>query len=292
MQSLDDIFMNNRIKISLVINTLNEEQNIAGCIGSASNYVDEVIVCDMHSDDETIKIAENLGAKIVEHKRTGYVEPARHFAISQSSGEWVLVLDADERMTERLGKKLVKIANEDKFDAVEFWSLYWYFGDWVRYGDFFHGKWARFFRRSLYLETYNKDEEYIHHNFDEIQKHKNRARLGQEYHIKHYAYPDIETYCIRTIGKYAKIEAEQYHVIGRKFTYFRLFADPIYHILRNYYKGGFKGGTRFFILTMLKAFFRFSLWANLWVLEDKARRVMRSGRCDFLRVGDVVDEPK
>lgn len=282
--------MNDRTKISLIINTLNEESNIADCIASAKPFVNEIIVCDMWSYDKTIEIAKNLGAKVVMHEKTGYVEPARHFAISQAKGEWILVLDADERMTDELGKKLVEIAREGKYDAVGFWSLYWYFGDWVKYGDFFHGNWARFFRKKTYLETYKRDEEYIHHNFDEIQRLDNKIVLGSEYYIKHYAYPTIELYCKKTIGRYARIEAEQFHSIGRKFTYFRLFADPIYHILRNYYKGGFRGGTRFFILTMMKAFFRFSLWANLWVLEDKAKHAMKSGSCDLLCVANTADD--
>ena len=83
--------------ITLVINTLNEEGHIAGCINSAKSIADEIIVCDMYSDDDTVKIAESLGAKIVFHERTGFVEPARHFAISKASYEWVLVLDADEQ---------------------------------------------------------------------------------------------------------------------------------------------------------------------------------------------------
>lgn len=271
-QSMTSVIMINRIRISLVINTLNEERNIADCIGSAMPFVNEVIVCDMWSDDRTVEIAKNLGARVVMHEKTGYVEPARFYAISQATGEWVLVLDADERMTEKLGYKLLEIANEGKFDAVEFWSLYWYFGDWVKYGDFFHGRWARFFKKSTYLETYKKDEEYIHHNFDEIQRRNNKVNLSREYYIKHFAYPTIESYCVKTIGRYARIEAEQFHMTGRKFTYFRLIADPVYHILRNYQRGGLREGTRFFILTMMKAFFRFSLWANLWVLEDAEKR--------------------
>lgn len=289
-------YSRNDYRASLVINTLNEESNIADCIKSALPYADEIVVCDMLSDDKTVEIAEKMGAKIVRHERTGYVEPARHFAISQATGEWVLVLDADERMTEKLGKKLIEIANEGKYDAVEFWSLYWYFGDWVKHGDFFHGRWARFFKKKTYLETYKKNEEYIHHNFDEIQRYNNKVMLGPEYYIKHYAYSTIESYCVKTVGRYARIEAEQFYATGRKFTYFRLFADPIYHILRNYLKGGFRGGTRFFILTMLKAFFRFSLWANLWVLEDTEKKETvelkekAKEQCNILENGKIACE--
>lgn len=268
--------MSDNRNISLVINTLNEESNIADCINSAINMVDEVVVCDMWSDDGTAEIAERMGAKVIRYKRIDYVEPARHYAISQASNEWILVLDADERMTDKLGNRLIDIAAGDEYDVVQFWCLFWYFGDWVRTGDFFPGVLARFFKKRAYLETYKKEEEYVHHNFHEIRKHNNKLILSSDYYIKHYAYPTIESYYKKTIGKYARIEADQYHKKGRKFSYFRLFADPVYHILRNVYKSRLRGGTRFFILTMLKAFYRFSVWANLWVLEDEDMKKMSS----------------
>ena len=69
-------------KISVVINTLNEEKNIERVMKSV-NWADEVIVCDMFSKDNTVKIAENLGAKVIFHKELNYVEPARNFAVSK-----------------------------------------------------------------------------------------------------------------------------------------------------------------------------------------------------------------
>src|ERR1035437_3052148 len=97
-------------KISLVVNTLNEELNIRECIESAKYLVDEIIVCDMHSEDKTVEIAKSLNAKVFYHEKMGYADPARYYAISQATCEWVLVLDADERMTPDLVSKLKLIA--------------------------------------------------------------------------------------------------------------------------------------------------------------------------------------
>ena len=77
--------MNKHSCISVVINTLNEENNIGACIESVQGFADEIVVCDMYSDDRTVEIAESYGAKVVFHERVGFVEPARFFAISQAS---------------------------------------------------------------------------------------------------------------------------------------------------------------------------------------------------------------
>lgn len=261
-------------KISLVINTFNEEELVADCIRSAQSIADEVIVCDMHSADRTIEIARGLGAKVVLHERRDFVELARHYAISQAQCEWVLVLDVDERLTPKLAQKLKDVSRDDRYDVVLFWSLYWYFGDWVRHGGFFYGSWPRFFRKQVYLDTYNPNEELIHHNFSSLERHPRRLQLSSRYYIEHYAYESIEKYCAKTLGRYARIEAEGYYRDGRKFSYARLFGDPLYHVLRSIFvKMAPLGGTRCLIMTVLQACYRFSLWANLWVLEDNAKRM-------------------
>src|SRR3989344_2370341 len=97
-------------KISVVINTLNEEKNIERVIKSTS-WADEIIVCDMYSTDRTVEFARKSGAKIVFHKKLNYVEPARNFAISKASNEWVLILDSDEEIPSTLSEKLIRIAS-------------------------------------------------------------------------------------------------------------------------------------------------------------------------------------
>src|SRR5687767_9489854 len=208
--------------ISVVINTLNEQANIGECIDSVHGFADEIVVCDMHSDDRTVEIAREKGARVVSHARTGFVEPARRFAISQARHEWVLVLDADERMTEPLGLKLKEIMAANTHDVVAFWSLYWYFGGWVRHGGFFSGQWRRFFRKQVYLETYVESDEQVHHNFESLARAARICHLPRDYYIRHYAYPTVEKYLTKTLGVYARIEGEQYVKRGRRFSIARM----------------------------------------------------------------------
>ncbi len=87
--------------LSVVINTLNEEANIAACVASV-RWAQQIIVVDMMSEDQTASIAEGLGCEVFTHPRSGYVEPAREFAVSKARNNWVLILDADERCSEGL----------------------------------------------------------------------------------------------------------------------------------------------------------------------------------------------
>jgi glycosyltransferase involved in cell wall biosynthesis len=255
--------------IAVVINTLNEESNIGDCIGSVRSLADEIVVCDMHSDDRTVEIAHQRGARIIHHPRTGFVEPARRYAISHARREWILVLDADERMTDGLAARLKRVAGEDRCDVVSFWSLYWYFGGWVRHGRFFSGEWRRFFRRSVYLETYDEAEEQIHHNFVSLTRATRICQLSEEYYIQHYAYPTVEKYLSKTLGMYARIEGEQYVKLGRRFSLARMIGEPIKEFgARFVWYGGYRDGMRGFILACLYAGYRFCVWANVWFLRE------------------------
>jgi (heptosyl)LPS beta-1,4-glucosyltransferase len=257
--------------ISVVINTLNEEANIRACIQSVDGLADDIVVCDMHSDDRTAAIASELGARVIEHDRTGFVEPARRWAIQHATREWVLVLDADERMTPRLAARLREVVEDDNCDVVSFWSLYWYFCGWARHGGFFHGSWKRFFRRSTYLDTYRESER-VHRNFESLSNARRILRLPSDYYILHFAYPTVEKYLSKTLGTYARIEGEQYVAAGRRFSLFRMVAEPVKEfVVRFILRRGFMDGMQGFVLVCLYAGYRFSVWANVWAAEARAR---------------------
>jgi (heptosyl)LPS beta-1,4-glucosyltransferase len=256
--------------ISVVINTLNEEPNIAACIDSVQGLADEIVVCDMHSEDRTAEIAREKGARVVLHSRTEFVEPARRVAISHARHEWVLVLDADERMTEPLAARLRDMARENACDVVSFWSLYWYFGGWVRHGGFFSGQWRRFFRKSVYLETYAESEELIHRNFEALTAARRICQLPRDYYIRHYAYPTVEKYLSKTLGTYARIEGEQYVKLGHRFSLARMLGEPVKEFGARYLlRRGYLDGMRGLILACLYAGYRFCVWANVWFLQNR-----------------------
>ncbi|MFO0703158.1 MAG: glycosyltransferase [Patescibacteria group bacterium] len=97
--------------ITVVINTRNEENQIADCVKSAKLLSKDVMVVDMHSTDKTREIAESEGAKILLFPHTQYVEPARTFAIQECQTEWVFILDADERITKELAEEITDVVS-------------------------------------------------------------------------------------------------------------------------------------------------------------------------------------
>lgn len=256
--------------ISVVINTLNEEANVGACIDSVRGLAEEIVVCDMHSDDRTAEIARVKGARVVLHPRTGFVEPARRFAIEHARCEWVLVLDADERMTPALAARLGEVARENAHDVVSFWSLFWYFGGWVRHGGFFSGHWRRMFRKAVYLSTYSESEERVHCNFECLTKARRILQLPGDYYIEHYAYPSVDKYVSKTLGLYARIEGEQHVRAGGRFSLPRMVWEPLKEFgARFLWLGGYRDGMRGFILACLFAGYRFCVWAHVWYLQNR-----------------------
>ena len=96
-------------KISVVINTYNARQHLKEVLESVKDF-DEVLVCDMESTDDTVRIARENGCRVVTFPKAGHksAEPARTFAIQSATCPWVLVVDADEIVTQKLQQELYR----------------------------------------------------------------------------------------------------------------------------------------------------------------------------------------
>jgi glycosyltransferase involved in cell wall biosynthesis len=114
--------------ISAVITTLNEEDNIGNAIRSVRTWVDEIIVMDMYSDDDTVRIAESLGAKVFQFPRVINFDAARVAAVEKASGDWILLLDADEVIPVQLSRELLRRRGENKADVYRIPRLNYFSG--------------------------------------------------------------------------------------------------------------------------------------------------------------------
>lgn len=97
--------------LSAIINTKNASQTLAQALESLS-FADEIIVVDMHSSDQTLAIAKKYTSKIFTYQDVGYVEPAREFAVSKASYNWVLIVDADEEIPASLAKEIRQLISK------------------------------------------------------------------------------------------------------------------------------------------------------------------------------------
>ena len=142
-------------RISGVVIALNEAAQLHYALGTLLPWCDEVIVVDQHSDDETAAIAERMGATVFQHERTGGIaDPARRFAVSKASGDWVLILDADEMVPPTLAARLRRLADsEAPYDVVLVPRANVILGRWLRFGNNWPARHARFFRPGALLLT-------------------------------------------------------------------------------------------------------------------------------------------
>lgn len=101
--------MNKNVKISAAIATYNEEDNISNCLSSIKDIVDEIVIVDGTSSDKTVEIAESFGARVYQIPNDPMFHTMKQKAFDLSIGEWILYMDADERVSPKLANEIVKI---------------------------------------------------------------------------------------------------------------------------------------------------------------------------------------
>jgi glycosyltransferase involved in cell wall biosynthesis len=120
--------------ISVVINcTESEIQELDKCLNTLKNFANEIIIVDMEAGKGLISLQKKYNFKIFPHPLLPVVEPARNFGISKAKSNWVLILDADERLTPGLRGELLKIANRDDIDYVKIPRKNIIFNKWLRH---------------------------------------------------------------------------------------------------------------------------------------------------------------
>lgn len=252
--------------ISVVINTLNEQDNIVDAIESVKHISEDIVVVDMQSEDSTKDLAKKAGARVFDHERTGYVEPARNFAIEKAKNDWVLVLDADERIGKNLGKKLQKITQED-FHYVAVPRKNIIFGKWIKNSLWWPDYNIRFFKKG-----YVSWDEHIHSVPMTTGKGIDLPAKGR-YAIKHLHYTTISQY-IQRLDRYTSIQAKE-----RKdeFDWKNTIRRPASEFLSRYFAGkGYKDGYHGLVLAGLQAVSEYIVELKIWELNKHEEKNLKS----------------
>ncbi len=245
-------------RISVVINTIIEEENIERAIKSAKRFADEVVVVDMHSDDSTVKIAKKAGARVYSHERTGYVEPARNFAIEKAHGDWVFILDADEEVPLALGNKIRKVVENPSADYFAVSRRNIIFGKWMKHSRWWPDYNIRFFKKGKVAW-----DNHIHSV--PITKGKGLDLPAEKkYAIKHYHYISIEQYIDR-MNRYTSVQAREKYLEGTDFNWHDLLKKPTAEFISRYFAGkGYKDGVHGLAVACLQALSESVLYMKLW----------------------------
>ena len=132
-------------RLSICVITLNEAHDLPRLLRSVEGIGDEIVVVDSGSTDRTVEIAQSCGARVLTRAWTDYAEQ-KNFAVSQASGDWILLLDADEELSEQLRDSLRQWKyREPEFAVYEMARLAWFLGAWIH-----HSRWYPDWQRRLF----------------------------------------------------------------------------------------------------------------------------------------------
>lgn len=251
--------MPDRPRLSACIITLNEADRIGECIASLA-FCDEIVVVDSGSDDGTHEIAATVGARVVEHAFEGY-RAQKDFAVTQARNDWVLCLDADERVTPRLRDAIEAARNSGFADApgYRFARATEYFGKFLRHGNAYPDRVLRLFDRRR--GGWHADRE-IHEHV--VVDGTVRTLAGD---LEHRAYRSLDDQLAR-YRRYATMMARHMHARGRQARWYNLLVNPRWRFLRGYIlRGGFLDGWRGLLFASLEADYTREKFARLMLLQ-------------------------
>jgi len=252
------------VQLTVTVITYNESEHIAAALDSVA-WADEIIVVDSGSTDRTAEIARAKATRVITRDWPGY-SAQKNFAADQASNDWVLSMDADERVTPALAGEIRALLQRGP-DAAGYRirRVSYYLGRWIRSTDWFPDYQLRLYDRRA--GRWNGLR--IHESFRLGEGHP--ATLHGE--LEHYAYRDISHH-LSKINAYTTLIAEQWHEQGRRTNPLAMAVHPWFAFLRNYVlRAGFKDGTVGFLISVLNSYYVFLKLAKLW---ERQRRVQHS----------------
>lgn len=260
--------MDRRAPVTACLITFNEEDNLPAALESVS-FADEIIVVDSRSKDRTREVAERFrgvssaGAevrpKVIERDWPGHVEQ-KNFAIDQAANEWVLCVDADERVSPELRGEIEAVLAEDpqELSGCTMPRKTRYLGRWILRGGWYPDRKLRLFRRSRCRWGGTNPHDHVR------AEGLVRNLTGDLYH---YSYRSMADH-IRTINSFTDIAAREKLKKGVRFPVIRMLLQPPLKFLKMYVlKQGFREGAAGFIVAVLGSLYVFLKYAKLWELR-------------------------
>ncbi len=244
--------------ISAVILAKDEEKNLQECLESVK-WVDEVTVINDNSTDKTVEIAKKFGAKVFTHSLNNDFAAQRNFGLEKASGEWVLFVDADERVSPELKKEILKSIKKTDVNGFYLKRQDFFGGRALKYGETANVRLLRLGRKGK-----GKFEREVHEVWDikgNISELKNPLL-----HFPHQTLSDF----IDHVNFHSSLHAEALKKEGVRPSLFRIIFNPLGKFIQNYiFRCGFLDGTSGIIVALMMSFHSFLARAKLYQLSKK-----------------------
>lgn len=212
-------------KLTVLILAKNEEKNISDCIKSAL-FADEILVIDDFSTDTTARIAEELGARVIQHSMDGNWGQQKTFGIEQASHPWIYLLDADERVTEPLKAEILKAINSEEKFVYYNARLNHFCGKVVRHSGWFPDYGIHLIPKDgSYVTGYVHEE--IHYNYPV-------KKMPKSAYLLHYTYVSWEQY-LRKLNNYTTLGARKKFDAGKRAGILDIIFHPLFGMFKIFF---------------------------------------------------------
>ncbi len=257
----------------MVIITLNEERNIGRCLDSVRDIADDIVVVDSFSTDNTEEICKQFGVRFIKHPFTGHIEQ-KNWAITHAKYPYILSLDADEVISDRLKRSILEVKQNWEYDGFYFNRLTNYCGKWIR-----HASWYPSRKLRLWDSRKGKWGGMNPHDHFILDRGSSRKFLkGDLYHFSYYS---IQQH-IDQINTFSEIAAKSFFEIGKRSSWFNILFHPGWRFFRDYLlKFGFLDGFYGLVICLNSAHETFLKYSKLRQLHRDATEVSKNRICFF-----------
>ena len=247
-------------KLTVIIPCKDERMNIRPCIESARPVADEILLADSGSTDGTLEIVRDMGGVRIVEREYVHSGDFKNWAIPQAQHEWVMILDADERITPELAAEIQRVlSSPPAVDGFEIYRANYFMGHLVRYCGWHRDHIIRLFRR---------DVSRFHGDTDHAHLVVSTGKVGWlKGKINHFSYWTYDHY-FQKYHRYTTWQAQQWHDQGVRPSVLRLLTTAPLTFLKYYILNfGFLDGAIGIQVCMITAFYSFGKQARLWELH-------------------------
>ncbi len=189
-----------KANLSVAIITYNEERIIEKTLSAIDNWVDQIVIVDSYSTDNTLNILEMFNTAVFQKKWQGYSKQ-KNFAISKCTGDWILVLDADEVLSNELKDEILNIIkNPSDYDGFKVKRKFYIGKRWIKYGGYYPDYQLRLFKNNINVQFKQRE---VH---ESIELNGKVGFLNSP--LDHYAYKNINDYK-KVLKKYAELASKE-----------------------------------------------------------------------------------